>query len=135
MKSVESEPTEKGVSIATLLFGVYMILSATRFSVEVLQITEESVFPIIGILIVVMSFVLPVLLLLVGVCGITRKVKTGMVIAVIVIVMAAFSIIFNLTVGVFEWELLPAVALPVLFIGYTRMAQKRRSTQEEAQEV
>ncbi|MEG0382945.1 MAG: hypothetical protein RR597_06870 [Christensenella sp.] len=133
MKSVESEPTEKGVSIATLLFGVYMILSATRFSVEVLQITEESVFPIIGILIVVMSFVLPVLLLLVGVCGITRKVKTGIVIAVIVIVMAAFSIIFNLTVGVFEWELLPAVALPVLFVGYTRMAQKRKSAQDGAQ--
>ncbi|MEF9989892.1 MAG: hypothetical protein RR716_05210 [Christensenellaceae bacterium] len=135
MKSIESEPTEKSVSIATLLFGAYMIFSSIRFSTEVLQITGESAFPGIGILIVVMSFVLPVLLLLVGVCGMARKVKAGMVIAVIVIVMAAFSIIFNLTLGVFEWELLPAIALPVLFIGYTRMAQKRRSTQEEAQEV
>ncbi len=116
-------PAEKGTSIICILLAFYFAFDSIIFLRTVLPMTQGA--DGVGTLLLIASFITPVAFLLMGILGLARKLKAAIVFAAIGLIVGIFSLVSILTSGVFEWDVIPAVGIPIFLIVESSIALKR----------
>ncbi len=124
MTNIKNEAAEKSTSIICILLGAYFAVSSADFLRTALPMTQGV--DMVGTLLLIASFIMPATFLLMGIFGLLRKLKAAIAFAVIGLIGGIISLISILTSGIFEWDVIPAIGIPIFLIVEANKALKRK---------
>lgn len=136
-KSEKYARTFKIACIANIFCGVFMVIRSFSFSSTATQMLINGGLNIagIGVIVLVISLLIPMMLILSGVLGLLKKIKAAIVLSVIAFLVSLYSFVTNITTMVAmatEWKVMlanmipamAATAVPLIFVIYAVLTKK-----------